>query len=416
MSDIYIPYDITITDRLGRNTLLPEIAKGVLIPFLVPACKGVVMPKQRSHGDGEIRQRPDGRWESRIRLPNGQRKSFYGRTRRDVQTTLKRFRQDIERGLSLANDKLTLGQYLGDWLDDVKGTLAYSTWKSYESYVRLHIVPQIGNIRLRNLSATHVNQVMRQMEESRLAPRSRNYARAVLRKALNDAVDSDLVASNAAAKARSVRQRSQQIGPLSPDEVVTLLKHTRNHWLGPLIHVAIATGLRQGELLGLRWIDVDFDGPSITVRNSLSRIDGTFQFTPPKTEKSARTVFLDPSAVQALRRQREQQEQAKLVAGDWEDWGLVFSTTKGTPQYASNVTHRVQKLMEAAGVPRRTFHNLRHSAASLLYANGADIKMIQEVLGHSQISLTANTYTHLGETMRREAASKMGVALSGLDN
>lgn len=374
------------------------------------------MPKQRSHGDGEIRQRPDGRWESRIRLSNGQRKSFYGPTRREVQAKLKRFRQDIERGLSLDNDKLALGQYLGRWLDDVEGELAHSTWKSYESYVRLHIVPRIGSVRLRDLSATHVNQVMRQMEESGLAPRTRNYVRAVLRKALNDAIDSDLIASNAAAKARSARQQSQQIDPLSPEEVVTLLKRTRNHWLGPLIHVAVATGLRQGELLGLRWRDVNFDDPSITVRNSLSRVDGSFQFTSPKTEKSARTVFLDPSAVQALRRQKEQQEHATLVAADWEDWGLVFSTTRGTPQFASNVTHRVQKLMQAADVPRKTFHNLRHSAASLLYANGADIKMIQDVLGHSQISLTANTYTHLGEAMKRDAASKMGAALSGLDD
>lgn len=180
--------------------------------------------------------------------------------------------------------------------------------------------------------------------------------------------------------------------------------------------MAIATGLRQGELLGLRWENVDIESASITVRNSLSRVEGTFVFTQPKTDKSARTVFLEPSAVQALRRQQDHEDQAKLAAGDsWEEWGLVFSTTRGTPQHASNVTHRVQKLMEEAGVPRKTFHNLRHSAASLLYANGADIKMIQDVLGHSQISLTANTYTHLGEAMKREAASKMGSALDSLN-
>lgn len=374
------------------------------------------MPKQRSHGDGEIRERPDGRWEARIRLANGKRKSVYGKTRRDVQTKLKALKRDIEHGVDLSQESLRTSEYIETWLESERDSLRPSTLKGYESYIRRHIIPNLGHLRLKDLSATHVNKMLNEMGKQGLSPRSRNLARAILRKALNDAIDADILVSNAAAKAKAAREQGKNVEPLTPEQVKTLISFTRDHWMGPLIHIALGTGLRQGELLALRWQDVNFQEKSIQVQNTLTRLNGQFVLSPPKTDKSQRKVFLDDSSMRALERQAKQIEEARLVAGTkWVDWGLVFSSTNGTPQHNSNVTHRVQKLMEEAGVPRKTFHNLRHSAASLLYANGADIKMIQEVLGHSQIALTANTYTHLDEAMRKEAAVKMGAALGGLD-
>lgn len=375
------------------------------------------MPTRRSHGEGTIRKRPDGRWEARLTLPNGSRKSFYSKTRKAVQDKLGAAQRDLDQGLSFNTDRLTVSEYLETWLLDVKDSLRHSTWKSYESYIRNHIKPALGHIRLRELNAVHVNKMMTGMQQKGLSPRTMNYVRAVLRCALNDAIDADLTATNAAAKARAAKQQQHHIEPLSPEEVIAFRKHTREHWLGPLLHVATATGLRQGELLALRWEDIDLETATLTVRNTLSQVDGAFTLTPPKTDKSRRKLALDPTTVDAVQRQRAQQELAREAAGDsWVEWGLVFSTTKGTPQDGSNVTHRTQRLFDEAGLPKKTFHNLRHSAASLLYANGADIKMIQDVLGHSQISLTANTYTHLGDAMRREAAAKMGHALSALSD
>jgi integrase len=257
--------------------------------------------------------------------------------------------------------------------------------------------------------------MLRGMADKGLSPRTQNLARATLRKALNDAIDGDLLTSNAAAKARPAKQESKQVSPLSPAEVRTLLDSTRDHRYGPLIHVAIGTGMRQGELRGLRWEDVDFDNAVLRVKHSMQMVDGKPTFTPTKTEKSRRTIALDPSTLDALRRQQQMVTELKAIAGDkWTEWYLVFPSTVGTPLNASNVTHQFQKLVEKAGLPRQRFHDLRHCTASLIASQGGDIKAIQEALGHSQIALTANTYTHFYDEMRRDTANRIGAALSGL--
>lgn len=273
------------------------------------------MPKQRSHGDGEIRERPDGRWEARIRLANGKRKSVYGKTRRDAQTKLKALKRDIEHGVDLSQESLRTSEYIETWLELERDSLRPSTLKGYESYIRRHIIPNLGHLRLKDLSATHVNKMLNEMGKQGLSPRSRNLARAILRKALNDAIDADILVSNAAAKAKAAREQGKNVEPLTPEQVKTLISFTRDHWMGPLIHIAIGTGLRQGELLALRWQDVNFQEKSIQVQNTLTRLNGQFVLSPPKTDKSRRKVFLDDSSMRALERQAKQIEEARLAAG-----------------------------------------------------------------------------------------------------
>lgn len=375
------------------------------------------MIKRRSRGEGSIRKRPNGTWEARLTLPNGKQKSFYGKTQRDAKAKLKDAQDKIEAGIDPRGERLTVAFYLTEWIDDVKTHLSPSTHISYTSYLRTHLIPHLGTLKLTDLKAPHVNKMLKEMSANGCSARTQNLARAILRKALNDAMDADLIVSNAAAKARPAKQDVKQISPLSPNQVQTLLRYTRDHWYGPLIHTAIGTGMRQGELLGLRWQDVDLDDSVIKIENAMQRVDGVPTFVKPKTDKSRRTIALDPSTSDALRRQLAQVALARQAAGDrWQEWNLVFPSRIGTPLNASNVTHQFQALLAEVGLPRQKFHDLRHCAASLLLSEGADMKIIQDFLGHAQISLTANTYTHLTDKVRRDTANRMGAALSGTNS
>src|SRR5262249_19237434 len=158
--------------------------------------------------------------------------------------------------------------------------------------------------------------------------------------------------------------------------------------LGPLYRVAILTGLRQGELLGLHWQDVDLTGATLTVRHALQRIDGVPALVEPKTKRSRRTIALPAGAIAALTEQRRRQAEDRLAAGGrWDDWGLVFASTVGTPLDAPNVTHRLQRILADAGLPRQRFHDLRHLCATLLLSQGVSPRVVMEQLGHSQIGL-----------------------------
>lgn len=215
-----------------------------------------------------------------------------------------------------------------------------------------------------------------------------------------------------ATPSRAIQKR---VAPLDPTQVRCLLESTKLHRLGPLFHVTVATGFRQGELLGLRWIDVDIDGAVLTVRHALQVRDGAPTLVEPKTARSVRTLSLPASAVKALRSQRAKQNADRLAAGThWkgDDLGLVFTSTVGTPLNPSNVTHEFQKALEAAGLPRQRFHDLRHCCASLLLAQNVSPRVVMEQLGHSQISLTMNTYSHVMPAALKQAADALDEALA----
>jgi integrase len=202
--------------------------------------------------------------------------------------------------------------------------------------------------------------------------------------------------------------------PLDANQAQRLIEHTREDRLGPLFAVAIYTGLRQGELLGLRWPDLDLEAGALAVRQAVQKVDGAWQFVEPKSERSRRTLPLPPQAVAALREQKARVREARAVAGSrWVEWGLVFPSTLGTPLDASNVTHRLQAALLDAGLPRQRFHDLRHCCATLLLSQGVPARVVQEVLGHSQVSLTLGTYSHVMPTMLQEAATAMNRALGG---
>jgi integrase len=247
-----------------------------------------------------------------------------------------------------------------------------------------------------------------------LSPRTVQYLRAVLRRALGQALKWGLVARNVATLVDPPRSVKTPVAPLSAEQARAFIAHTAADRLGPLFHVAIASGLRQGELFGLRWQDVDLTVGTLYIRHALQRIDGTLTLVEPKTALSRRTVTLPESAVAALRVQHDRQvfERAAACEG-WREGGYVFTSSIGTPLEPSNVSHRLHTLLEAAGLPHQRFHDLRHCAASLLLAGGVAPRTIMGILGHSQISLTMNTYAHLSPALERDAARALDGVLAG---
>ena len=212
----------------------------------------------------------------------------------------------------------------------------------------------------------------------------------------------------------SPRLTRTPVRPLTAEQAPILVAHCADDRLGPLFELAIATGMRQGELFGLRWEDVNWGRKTLSVRGALQRVDGRPTFVEPKTERSRRTIPLPSLALHALRAQQALQDELRLLAGErWQEWGLVFTSTRGTPLDASNANARLHKLLAEAGLPRQRFHDLRHCSASLLLQGGVGMRAIMGRLGHSQIGLTMNTYAHLSPQLERDAADALDRVLGG---
>jgi integrase len=363
--------------------------------------------KRRGHGEGSLYQRADGRWAAQIDLGwhDGRRvrKTLYATTRREVVEKLTAARRAMDAGLRPTGDRLTVGAYLTEWLEAVE--VRPSTLRRYRQIVGSHLVPHLGRVPLAKLSPPDVERMLRAVGERRAA-RTAHHVRAVLRTALARAVRHGLVARNAAALAEPPHVEHREVQSLDPVQVRRLLEAVRGDRDEALYLTAIATGLRQGELLGLRWTDVDLIGGTVTVRHALQRVDGSLQLVETKTARSRRTVPLPAVALDALRAHRNAQDGPMGSL-------YVFSTAKGTPLDGTNVTKRLQAILAEAGLPRVTFHALRHTAASLLLAQGVHPRVVMEQLGHSQISLTMNTYSHVIPALERDAADRMNALLTG---
>lgn len=376
------------------------------------------MTRRRGRGEGSISRRADGRWMARVDLGyrEGQRrlKTFYGRTRTEVAAKLTKGLRDVQQGLPVVPERQTVAQYLDDWLEQVvKPRVRERTHESYEQVIRLHIKPFLGRIRLSKLSPQRVQTWLGEMSSAGVSPRGCQYARAVLRAAMNQAVKWNLIVRNVAALVDPPRVVNREVKPLDPVQARTLLEHCEAHRLGALFTAAIALGLRLGEALGLSWDDVDFEEGVLHVRRSLQRFKGKAVFTEPKSERCRRTLALPGVVVSALKTHRVRQLEERMVAGSkWQESGLVFTSTRGTPLDRWNLSREFHLLLESAKLPKIRFHDLRHTAATLLLVQGINPKVVQETLGHSQISLTLDTYSHMLPSLRREAANGMDEILT----
>lgn len=241
-----------------------------------------------------------------------------------------------------------------------------------------------------------------------LSPKSVRYLRGTLRTALNQAQRWGLIARNPEALVDGPRVERYEIQPLTPNEARLFLASLKGHRLEALYSVALTLGLRQGEALGLRWRDVDLDLGCIRVDKQLQRLDRVFQLVEPKTPRSRRTIVMPPSITHALTRHKDKQcLERSMAEGKWNELDLVFKRPDGEPLDGTEVTHQFHKLLDHAGLPQRRFHDLRHSCATLLLAQGVPARVVMEVLGHSQIGLTMNPYAHVIPELIRDAARRI---------
>jgi integrase len=380
---------------------------------------------RRANGEGTVSRRKDGLWEGKayVLLPDGGRKrrTVYGRTRREANEKLQVLLTQARQGVPAPVVGMTVEAYLNGWLAEVaRRRLRPSTFTTYELMVRRHIVPTLGRKRLDRLSAPDVRRLVNAKADEGLSANSVRHVHAVLRSALEQAVRDDLLARNVARLVQVPSARTEPVQPFDVDEARQLLAAAEGDRLHALWTVALGIGLRKGEALGLRWIDVDLDGGWLHVRQSLQRQApkegavraGSLVLVAPKTQRSVRKVPLPPVCASALRAHRRRQVAERLEAGPyWQDTGLVFTTTLGTPIDPRNVNRWFDQLCERAGVRRLRVHDLRHTCASLLLAQGVPARVVMEVLGHSQISVTMDLYTHVLPGVQQVAAAEMERAI-----
>jgi integrase len=272
----------------------------------------------------------------------------------------------------------------------------------------------LGKQALAKLTAQHIEMFYtRKLADGAQASAIR-FCHKVLRAALTDAVRLGLIYRNVASLVKPPRARTQEMAVYTEEQVTTLLKNLRGARLGPLIVMALATGMREGELLALRWQDIDFERATVLVHANLIWTPQEYVFEEAKTPHSRRRIALPQIAVKALEEQRAQQasERTKLD-GAWHDLGLVFANTLGGPYDASNLRNWFYRMLERAALPRIRFHDLRHTAATLLLARGVHVKVVSEMLGHANIGITLAIYGHVLPHMQQYAADTMNTMLQG---
>jgi integrase len=373
--------------------------------------------RRRANGDGSITQRSDGRWCGRLSLPDRKRQSFYGHSYAEVRGKLRDAHAALGQGLALPDDRLTLATFLERWLSEsVLPSVRHRTALRYAQLVHTHIVPELGTAPLSKLTPQHVQQFLNAKGKAGLSPRTVQYLRVTLVRALGEAERWSLVPRNVARLVPGPHVPRREVSPLSPEQARCLLTSLKEDPHYALYYLALASGLRQGELLGLHWEDIDFDDRRLRVRYGLTWQDGSAVFAEPKTTRSRRTLALDSDTISVLRAHKSHQSGQRLRAGrSWQDQDLVFTNALGGPLEGTGVTQHFRRALERGGLPRMRFHDLRHGAASLLLSRGVSLRVVMERLGHSQIGVTANTYAHVIPELDREAADLIGGALTGAD-
>ena len=305
---------------------------------------------------------------------------------------------------------MRLSEYLDRWLkDSVKDTVKISTYQRYEQVVRLHLVPGLGRVKLKALTPAHVQRFYRDRLDSGLSPSTVRKFHNVLHRALRQAVRWDLIPRNVTEATEPPKETSEEIQPLSKEEARQLLEATRGDCLEALYVLALTTGMREGELLALKWEDVDLAKSVLRIRSTLTRDHGRYHFGEPKSEKGRRQIDLPEEASKALGAHLDGQMNEMERLGDrYEDRGLVFTTSTGAPINPSNLRQRsFARLLKKAGLRKIRFHDLRHICATLMLSRNIHPKVVQEMLGHANVAITLDRYSHFLPGMGRDAALAM---------
>lgn len=374
------------------------------------ATKGEQRRPRNANGNGGARQRSNGSWEWRHTLSDGRRFSGYGKTQAQAkQSCMDKVRQ-AEKGLDPKKARQSVSEYLEWWLAEIVApNRAPKTTRAYTDTVRRHLIPELGKHELGKLNGQHVTSLLNKKREAGLSGRSLAMIREVLRGALNVAIKMSIIERNAAALATPPKQQKVDRRTISPEEAKRLLAAFEGDRLEALYRLALTLGMRQAEIIGLRWQDVDLDAGVLHVRQTIQRIGDQVHVGQPKTVRSRRTLPLAKPLVAALKAHKDKQAFERAKAGKfWTETGLVFTSTVGTALDARNVSRDFKRFLAAAELPTELrFYDMRHAAASLLIADGMAITDVADMLGHALTSTTLNVYAHAMPGSNRRVAEAM---------
>lgn len=374
---------------------------------------------------GSIQKRSKGSWRLVFDLERdrtGKRRQkviTYRGTKKDADAELSRLLADIENGGFVDPGNITVAEYLERWLGHVKIKTSAKTRERYGEIVRLALVPHLGTIKLAKLRPmdiqgfyAHALKFGHKQREGGLSARTVLHYHRILSQALKQAVKWQLLTRNPADAVEPPRPERKEMIVLDEDQTATLLEGAQDTTLYIPSLLAVTTGLRRGEILALRWRDVDFDRGTLAVTQSLEETKDGLRFKQPKTKRSRRVVTLPSITIDALRRHRIEQAQLRLQLGlGRDDNGLVCSRYDGQPRSPRAFTKEFTRLVAKLDIPRTTFHGLRHSHATQLLRAGIHPKIAQERLGHSTIATTMDLYSHVTDTMQEDAAAQIHAGL-----
>jgi integrase len=374
------------------------------------------MSKNRGNGEGSIYQRSDGLWMAYLTLPDGKRKYFTSKSRQTVARKLSAALRDREQGeILITDERLTLAAYIEQWLARMAPPRVRPATHVRYRQLLAHVTSAYGSLRLTRLTPSHLADLYARLQQpnsdggSGLSATSAHHVHTVLHEALDAAVRLGLVTVNVTERVDAPKLRRAPIEPFTPDEAARILEAAKSERLGAMYQVAILTGLRLGELLALTWRAVDLEAGQLQVSASFQRVSKGWQVGEPKTVHSRRKIKIAVLAVDARRAHRARQLAERMAVADvWEDHDLVFCDKLGGYLNPLGVyqTHYLG-LLRRAGLPRKRFHDLRHSAATLLLGQDVPLKVVSVMLGHTTIAITADTYQHVTPDMQSAAAEAM---------
>jgi integrase len=390
-----------------------------------------IMSKKRGNGEGSISKRKDGRWQASISIGRDpetgklKRSYIYGKTRKEVGDKLQQELHKLSSGIIIEDSKITVAQWMDQWLEAYKKpSVRPKTYESYEYIIRLHINPIIGLIKLKDLKPITLQNMYnikynkgREDGEGGLSARTVRYIHIILHQALKQAVENNLIPRNVSESTTLPMQTAKEIMVMSVEEQTKFLSAIKDERLAAAFMLELATGIRLGELLGLRWSDVDLDKGTIRINQALARIkdfdsnsdcNTKLVFQEPKTAAGKRTIPIPSPVLPIIKQHKWNQNCEKIAAvGSYNDLELVFCSEVGTPIEPRNLVRKFKSLLKKHELINTNFHSLRHTYATRLLESDVPAKVAQVLLGHSSIKMTMDTYSHVLPEIKTEEVKKI---------
>ncbi len=378
------------------------------------------MAKRRSNGEGNIRKRKDGRWEGRYTAgfdpATGKQvfKNVLGKTQNEVKEKLKKALEESQKLDFTRTGKYTVSRWMEEWFENVcKIKVRPSSHQTYRGYIDHHIAPYIGKTPIEKLSTMDLQKLCRKlMDKGRverieskkqpkgLGPKTVRNVMQVISSAMDFAVAQKIITDNPCKALELPKVEKQEMQTIPAEQLQAFLMEAKASGVYEMYYIELSTGLRRGELLGLKWQDIDWSNAVITVRRQVARVNGEITEAPLKTKNSYRRVSISPQAIEVLKTQK-----AKTSSE------YVFPSPTGGPISPDSVNNMLKRVLARAGIPKVRFHDLRHTFATIALQNGVDIKTVSSILGHFSAGFTLDTYAHVTTAAQKEAAATIGNVL-----